>query len=41
MNTSTVSHEVYADDIMELLKLMGIEKTMVGGYSTGKSTTYY
>ena len=31
MNTPTTSHEVNADEFMELLKLIEIEKAMAGG----------
>jgi len=36
MNTPIDNHEDNADEIMELLKILGIEKAMVGGYSTGE-----
>ena len=36
MNTPIYSHEDNADEVMELLKLLNIEKAMVGGYSSGK-----
>ncbi|KAL7546347.1 hypothetical protein ACHAWF_009682 [Thalassiosira exigua] len=34
MNTPIDKHEDNAEEVMELLKLLGIEKAMVGGYST-------
>ena len=40
MHTPIYSHEENADEIMELLKLMKIEKAMVAGYSTGKKKVW-
>ena len=34
-------HEENAEQVMELLKLLGIEKAMVSGYSTGGGIAFY
>ena len=41
MNTPIYSHEENAAEVMELLKSLGIEKTMALGYSSGGGVAFY
>mmetsp|Transcript_15599 Transcript_15599/g.32816 ORF Transcript_15599/g.32816 Transcript_15599/m.32816 type:complete len:740 (+) Transcript_15599:68-2287(+) len=41
MNTPLYSHEENADEVMELLKLIGVDQAMAMGYSTGGGIAFY